>query len=80
VEDNDAESACRGMENIACRRCTDAINTRYREERKVVVAVGIFGVAIGDRGGDSSGKKDQRAAANLNRRVSVQRMGMVLRA
>jgi hypothetical protein len=55
---------------------------KYTVQRRenVVVAVGIFGVAIGGRGGDSSGKKDQRAATNLNRRVSVQRAGMVLRA
>jgi hypothetical protein len=41
VEHNDAESACRGMENIACKRCTDAINTRDREEIGLVVTVGI---------------------------------------
>jgi hypothetical protein len=32
VEDNGAESACRGIANTACTRCTEAINTRYREE------------------------------------------------
>jgi hypothetical protein len=43
VEDNDAESACRGMANIACTRCTEAINTQYREEKRVgvVVVVGV---------------------------------------
>jgi hypothetical protein len=32
VEDNGAESACRGIVNTACTRCIEAINTRYREE------------------------------------------------
>jgi hypothetical protein len=41
VEDNGAESACRGIANIACTRCTEAINTQYREEKgDVVVTVG----------------------------------------
>jgi hypothetical protein len=39
VEDNGAESACRGIANTACTRCTEAINTRYREEMGVVVVV-----------------------------------------
>jgi hypothetical protein len=32
VEDIGVDSACRGIANIACTRCTKAINTRYREE------------------------------------------------
>jgi hypothetical protein len=32
VEDNGAESSCRGIVNIACTRCAEDINTRYREE------------------------------------------------
>jgi hypothetical protein len=41
VEDNNAKSACRGIANISCTRCTEAINTQYREEKGVVaVAVG----------------------------------------
>jgi hypothetical protein len=39
VEDNDAESGCRGFANIACTRFTEAINTHYREEKGVVVVV-----------------------------------------
>jgi hypothetical protein len=42
VEDNGAESACRGIANIACTRSTEAINTQYREEKGVVVvAIGV---------------------------------------
>jgi hypothetical protein len=47
VEDNDTESVCRGIANIARTRCTEAINTQYREEKGVVVvAVGVVVVAM----------------------------------
>jgi hypothetical protein len=71
--------ACRGMENIACTRCTEAINTRYREEIRLLL-LWEFAVAIGVCCGDSCVKKNQSAAAELNRRGSVQRMGMAHRA
>jgi hypothetical protein len=41
VEEIGAVGACRGMVNIACTRCTEAINTQYREELGVVVAIGV---------------------------------------
>jgi hypothetical protein len=68
VEKIGAVGACRGMENIACTRCTEAINTQYREEKGLVVVA----VAIGVCCGDSCVKKKESAAAELNRRGSVQ--------
>jgi hypothetical protein len=62
VEDNDAESACRGIANIACTRCTEAINTRYREEMGVVV---VRVVVFVDVESDSCVKKEDCAAAEL---------------
>jgi hypothetical protein len=48
------------MANIACTRCTKAINTRYREEMKFLVAAGVVvDVVVED---DSCMKKDQSAA------------------
>ena len=44
VEKIGTVGACRGMENIACTRCTEDINTQYREEKVVVVAVVAIGV------------------------------------
>jgi hypothetical protein len=67
------------MENIACKRCIDAINTRYKEEIRLCVQW-EFAVASGVCCGDSCVKKNQSAGAELNRRGSVQRMGMAHRA
>jgi hypothetical protein len=63
VEDNGAESACRGIANTACTRCTEAINTRYREEMGVVVVVRV--VVFVDVESDSCVKKEDCAAAEL---------------
>jgi hypothetical protein len=46
VEKIDAVEACRGMENIACTRYTEAINTRYREDIMLLL-LWEFAVAIG---------------------------------
>jgi hypothetical protein len=54
---------------IACTRCTEAISTRYREEMGVV-AVGVVVVVVVE--GDSCVKKEESAAAELNRRGTVQ--------
>jgi hypothetical protein len=41
VDKMGAVGACKGMENIACTKCTEDINTEDREEKGVVaVAVG----------------------------------------
>jgi hypothetical protein len=48
--------------NIACTRCTEAINTQYREEKGVVVLLLEFAmVVVGE--GDSCVKKEESAAA-----------------
>jgi hypothetical protein len=70
VEDNDAEYACRGIANIACTRCTEAINTRYREEIGLLLLLEFAVIVAGE--GDSCVKKKESAAAELNRRGSVQ--------
>jgi hypothetical protein len=46
VEKIDAVEACRGMENIACTRYTEEINTWYREEIMLLL-LWEFAVAIG---------------------------------
>jgi hypothetical protein len=79
VEKIGAVESCRGMESIACTRYTEAINTRYKEEITWLL-LWEFVVAIGVCCGDSCVKKNQSAAVELNRRGSVQRMGMVHRA
>jgi hypothetical protein len=61
VEDNDAEYACRGMENIACTRCTEAINTRYREEIGLLWLLEVVVIVVGKS--DSGVKKEESAAA-----------------
>jgi hypothetical protein len=61
VEDNGAESACRGIANIACTRCTEAINTRYREEMGLLLLLELLCVVVGK--GDSCVKKEESAAA-----------------
>jgi hypothetical protein len=71
--------SCRGMEKIACTRCTEAINTWYREEIRLLL-LWEFVVAIEVCCGDSCVKKNQSAATELNRRGSVKRMGMAHKA
>jgi hypothetical protein len=61
VEDNDGEYACRGMENIACTRCTEAINTRYREEIGLLLRLEVAVNVVGE--GNSCVKKEESAAA-----------------
>jgi hypothetical protein len=60
VEDNGAESTCRGIANTACTRCTEAINTRYREEMGLLLLLEVVVIVVGK--GDSGVKKDQSAA------------------
>ena len=62
MEDNGAEFACRGMANIACTRCTKAINTWYREEMGLLLLLLLEVVVIVVGKGDSSVKKEQSAA------------------
>jgi hypothetical protein len=69
VEDNDGEYAFRGMENIACTRCTKAINTRYREEIGLPLLLEFVVVVVVE--GDSCMKKEESATAKLHRRGSV---------
>ena len=71
--------SCRGMEKIACTRCTEEIITWYREEIRLLL-LWEFAVAIGVCCGDSCVKKKESATTELNRRGSVQRMGMAHRA
>ena len=70
VEDNGAESACRGIVNTTCTRCTDAINTRYREEMGLLLLLEFDVVVVVE--GDSCEKKEESAAFELNKRGSVQ--------
>jgi hypothetical protein len=69
VEDNGAESACRGIVNTACPRCTEAINTRYREEMGWLLLLEFVVIVVVE--GDSC-MKEESAAAELHRRGSVQ--------
>jgi hypothetical protein len=71
VEEFGAESACRGIANIACTRCTESINTQYREEKMGLLLLLEFVVIVAGKG-DSCVKKKESAAAELNRRGSVQ--------
>jgi hypothetical protein len=70
VEDIGAESTCRGIANIACTRCTKAINTWYREEMALLLLLEFAVVVVGE--GDSCVKKEKSAAAELHRRGTVQ--------
>ena len=69
VEDNCAESACRGIANIACTRCTESINTRYREEMWLLLLLEFVVIVAGE--GDSCVKKKESTTAELKRRGSV---------
>ena len=70
VEDNGIDSACRGIVNIACTRCTESINTRYREEMRLLLLLEFAVIVAGE--GDSCVKKKESATTELNRRGSVQ--------
>ena len=70
VEDNGAESACRGIANTACTKCTEAINTQYREEIGLLLLLEFVVVVVGE--GDSYVKKDQSAAVEWHRRGTVE--------
>jgi hypothetical protein len=78
VEDNGAESACKGIANTACTRCTEAINTRYREEMGLLLLLEVVVSVVGK--GDSGVKKEESVAAEQHRRGTVQRMEMAHRA
>ena len=60
MKDNDGEYACRGMENIACTRCTESINTRYREEIGFPLRLEVDVNVVGE--GNSCVKKEESAA------------------
>ena len=70
VEDNGVESTCKGIVNIACTRCTEAINTRYIEEMGLLLLLESAVVVVVE--GDSCVKKEESAATELNRRGTVQ--------
>jgi hypothetical protein len=59
VEDNGAESTCRGITNTTCIRCTEAINTRYREEMGSLLLLEVVVSVVGK--GDSGVKKEESA-------------------
>ena len=56
--------------NIACTRCTEAIYTRYREEKQWRSLLEFAVVVVGE--GDSCVKKEESATAELHRRGTVQ--------
>ena len=58
-----AVGACRGMENIACTKCTEDINIEYREEKRLLLLLLLEVVVIVACKGVSGVKKDQGAAA-----------------
>jgi hypothetical protein len=72
VEEFGTERACREIANIACTRCTESINTPYREEigRGLMLEVVVSVVGKGDLGV----KKEESAVAKYHRRGTVQRM------
>jgi hypothetical protein len=47
--------------NIACTRCTEAIYTRYREEKRLMLLLEFVVVVVGE--GDSCVKKEESAVA-----------------
>jgi hypothetical protein len=55
---------------MACTRCTEAINTRYREEIGLLLLLEFVVVVVGE--GDSYVKKDQSAASEWHRRGTVE--------
>jgi hypothetical protein len=58
------------ISNIACTRCTEAINTLYKEEMGLLLLLEVAVNVVGE--GDSCVKKDQSAAAEEDRRGIVQ--------
>jgi hypothetical protein len=70
VEKIGAVGACRGMENIACTRCIEDINTQYREEKELLLLLLEVGVIVACKG-NSGVKKDQSAEAEYHRRGTV---------
>jgi hypothetical protein len=60
VEDNGVKLACKGIANIACTRCIEAINTRYKEEMGLLLLLELDVVVVGE--GDSCVKKEESAA------------------
>jgi hypothetical protein len=58
------------MVNIACTRCTEAINTRYREEIGLLLLLEFAMIVASE--GDSCVKKKESVAAELKRRGPVQ--------
>ena len=70
VEKIGAVGVCRGMENNACTRCTEAINTQYREEMVWLLLLEFVVIVVVE--GDSCMKKEESAAAELHKRGSVQ--------
>jgi len=71
VEEFGAESACRGIANIACTRCTEDINTQYREEKDGLLLLLEVVVIVVDEG-DSCVKKEESATTEEHRRGTVQ--------
>ena len=61
VEKIGAVEACRGMENIACTKCIEAINTRYREEIGLLLGLEVAVNVVGE--GNSCVKKEESATA-----------------
>jgi hypothetical protein len=70
VEDKCMESACRGIANISCTRCTKSINTRYREEMRLLLLLEFVVIVAGEA--DSCVNKKESVVVELNRRGSVQ--------
>jgi hypothetical protein len=58
------------MVNIACTRCTEAIYTRHREEKGLLLLLEFVVVFVVE--GDSCVKKEESAVAELHRRGTVQ--------
>ena len=70
MEDNGAESTCRGIANTACTRCTEAINTRYREEMGLLLLL-LLEVVVIVAGEDNSWLKKDQSAADKEERIGT---------
>jgi hypothetical protein len=70
VEDKGTESTCRGIANIACTRCTESINKRYREEMGLLLLLEVVVIVVDE--GNSCVKKEESAAAEEQRRGTMQ--------
>jgi hypothetical protein len=71
VEEIGTVGACRGMVNIACTRCTKAINTQYIEELWTLLLLLELAVIVAGEG-DSCVKKKESTTAKFKGRESVQ--------